>query len=214
MLPVNLINAVMKKIFFNDRFIVFGCHSEISERYSISDIYELNEFTELPNLLNRFLYNPTQNEFYVSCKNEDETFVAFCDLFDMVFAGGGLVRNSNGDVLLIYRYGHWDLPKGKQESGENIAHTAMREVMEECGISNVELGNFLTETYHCFEMNGRFVMKRNFWYEMFCNAENLIPQQAEDIEKAEFVSIDKLPEYFDYMYASVREVFVAAALMK
>ncbi|MDR1554378.1 MAG: NUDIX domain-containing protein [Prevotellaceae bacterium] len=204
----------MKKIFFNDRFIIFGRHSEIAERYSICDIYELNDFAELPNLLSRFLNNPAQNEFYVSCKNEDETFVAFCDLFDMLFAGGGLVRNSSGDVLLIYRYGHWDLPKGKQEYGENIACTAVREVKEECGISDIELGDFLTETYHCFEMNGRLMMKRNFWYEMFCNAETLTPQQAEDIEKAEFVSIDKLPEYIDYMYASVREVFVAAALLK
>ncbi|MDR2065342.1 MAG: NUDIX domain-containing protein [Prevotellaceae bacterium] len=202
----------MKKIFFNDKFIAFGCHSEISEKCTATGIYELNKFTELPYLLDRFLHNSVENEIYVSCKNEDETFVAFCDLFDMVFAGGGLVRNQGGEVLLIYRYQRWDLPKGKQESGENIADTAVREVKEECGISNPVLGNFLTETYHCFLINGRLMMKRNFWYEMFCSAEIPIPQKAEDIEKAEFVPVNRLPEYFSCMYASVREVFVAAGL--
>ncbi|MDR0754044.1 MAG: NUDIX domain-containing protein [Prevotellaceae bacterium] len=204
----------MKKIFFNDRFVAFGCRSEIYKKCATADIYELCELAELPNLLNIFLHNSAKNEIYVSCKNEDETFVAFCDLFDMIFAGGGLVRNSNGDVLLIYRYQHWDLPKGKQEANENIADTAVREVKEECGISNLIPGNFLTETYHCFLLNGRLMMKRNFWYEMFCNAEIPFPQKNEDIEKAEFVQVNKLPEYFKYMYASIYEVFVAAGLVE
>jgi ADP-ribose pyrophosphatase YjhB (NUDIX family) len=204
----------MKKIFFNDRVIAFGCDCKINNKCSSAVIYELHKLVELPNLLNKFLYNSTENEFYVNCINEDETFVAFCDLFDMIFAGGGLIHNSNGDILLIYRYEHWDLPKGKQELGESIAYTAIREVEEECGISNVELGNFLTETYHCFSMNGKLMMKRNFWYEMFCNAETLSPQTAENIEKAEFVPIAKLPEYIQYMYASVREVLVVAGLLK
>ncbi|MDR2292438.1 MAG: NUDIX domain-containing protein [Prevotellaceae bacterium] len=204
----------MKKIYFNDRFIAFGSLPAIHKKCGTADIYELREFAELPNLLNKFLHCATENEIYVSCKNEDETFVAFCDLFDMIFAGGGLVRNSDGDVLLIYRYQHWDLPKGKQEPGENIADTAVREVKEECGISNPVSGKFLTETYHCFLLNGRLMMKRNFWYEMLCNAEIPVPQKNEDIEKAKFVPINKLPEYFNCMYASVREVFVAAGLME
>jgi 8-oxo-dGTP pyrophosphatase MutT (NUDIX family) len=202
----------MKKIFLNDRFIAFGCHFEISEKCTANATYELSNFMELPYLRDRFLNNSAENEIYVSCKNEDETFVVFCDLFDMIFAGGGLVRNPDGEVLLIYRYQRWDLPKGKQEPGENIADTAVREVKEECGISNLVSGNFLTETYHCFSINGRLMMKRNFWYEMFCSAETPVPQKAEDIEKAEFVQVNRLSEYFNCMYASVREVFAAAGL--
>jgi 8-oxo-dGTP pyrophosphatase MutT (NUDIX family) len=206
----------MKKIFFNDRFFILDSNSEVNgiHEHEEDDIYELHRFEELHNLLNKFLYESKQNRFYVICKDEDEAFVAFCDLFDMIFAGGGLVRNSGGDILLIYRYGHWDLPKGKQEDGENIAFTAIREVKEECGISNIVSGNFLTETYHCFSMNGKLIMKRNFWYEMFCDSAVLIPQKTEDIEKAEFVPADKLPEYINCMYASIREVFAAANLLK
>jgi len=204
----------MKKMFFNDRFIVFSCDDKISEIAANANIYVLNSLTQLPDLLHKFLYYSSEKELYVISSNEDETFVAFCDLFDMIFTGGGLVRNSRGDVLLIYRYEHWDLPKGKQETGENITDTAIREVEEECGISNIKLGDFLTETYHCYSFNGRLMMKRNFWYEMFCNAETLTPQTSEDIEKAEFVPVDKLSEYINSAYASIREVFIVAGLVK
>ena len=202
----------MKKVFFNDRFIALCSNSEIDENVAKSNIYDLKSFIDIPYLLNKFLYSGDENDLYIICKDEAETFVAFCDLFEMLFTGGGLVRNANNDVLLIYRYDHWDLPKGKQEAGENIADTAIREVEEECGIENVKIDDFLTETYHCYCMNGRLIMKRNFWYQMFCDASTLVPQTAEDIEKAEFVPIDKLPEYLSSMYASIREVFIAAKL--
>ena len=39
-------------------------------------------------------------------------------------AGGGLVADKDGNWLMIYRNGTWDLPKGMQEEGENIAVTA------------------------------------------------------------------------------------------
>ena len=202
----------MKKIFFNDRFIAFSGDAEINEHVAKSNIYELKSLTDIPYLLNKFLYSNQENELYITCKNEAETFVAFCDLFEMVFTGGGLVRNANNDVLLIYRYEHWDLPKGKQEAGENIADTAVREVEEECGIRNVKIGDFLTETYHCYSIDGRLFMKRNFWYQMFCDMQIPVPQAAEDIEKAKFVPVYKLSEYLNSMYVSIREVFVAAEL--
>ena len=203
----------MKKIFFNDRFIAFGSNDEIAEHVVKSDIYELKSFIDIPYLLNKFLYHSPKNELYVSCKDEIATFVVFCDLFEMVFAGGGLVRNANNDVLLIYRYEHWDLPKGKQETGENIADTAIREVEEECGIKNVKIGDFLTETYHCYSTNGRLFMKRSFWYQMFCDDLILVPQATEDIEKVKFVPINELSEYLNSMYASIREVLIEAGLV-
>lgn len=203
----------MKKIFFNDRFIAFACDAEINRHVVKSNICELKSFTDIPQILNKFLYGDEENELYITCKDEVETFVAFCDLFEMVFTAGGLVRNANNDVLLIYRYEHWDLPKGKQESGENIADTAIREVEEECGIKNVKIGDFLTETYHCYCIDKRLIMKRNFWYHMFCDTQiTPVPQTSEDIEKAEFVAINKLPEYFNSMYASIREVFIVDGL--
>ena len=52
-------------------------------------------------------------------------------------AGGGLVADKDGNWLMIYRNGTWDLPKGMQEEGEDIAVTAVREVAEESGVEAV-----------------------------------------------------------------------------
>lgn len=42
-------------------------------------------------------------------------------------------------LLLKHRRGHWDLPKGNIEEGEDPYTTALREVFEETGLVNLKL---------------------------------------------------------------------------
>ena len=53
-----------------------------------------------------------------------------------IVAAGGLITNSQGQVLLIKspRYGDWEFPGGQVEEGETIPHALEREVFEETGI--------------------------------------------------------------------------------
>ena len=51
-----------------------------------------------------------------------------------IIAAGGLVFNEDGDLLMIFRRGRWDLPKGKLDDGEQIEDCAVREVKEETGL--------------------------------------------------------------------------------
>jgi len=56
---------------------------------------------------------------------------------DVTAAGAVVVRKDNGgEVLLVHRpkYDDWAWPKGKQEPGEHITTTAVREVLEETGV--------------------------------------------------------------------------------
>ena len=53
--------------------------------------------------------------------------------YTIINAAGGLIEK-NGHVLLIYRSGKWDLPKGKIDHKENVEDAAKREIMEECNI--------------------------------------------------------------------------------
>ena len=56
---------------------------------------------------------------------------------DVVAAGAVVVRRRNGgEVLLVHRpkYDDWAWPKGKQDPGEHVTATAVREVLEETGV--------------------------------------------------------------------------------
>jgi 8-oxo-dGTP pyrophosphatase MutT (NUDIX family)/phosphohistidine phosphatase SixA len=62
---------------------------------------------------------------------------------DVVAAGAVVTRKgANGrEVLLVHRpkYDDWSFPKGKQDPGEHITSTAVREVLEETGVE-IRLG--------------------------------------------------------------------------
>jgi len=145
---------------------------------------------------------------------DDADFKEFCSHFQEVPAGGGLVRNREGKYLLIYRHDLWDLPKGKQEPGESIETCALREVEEETGLHGLQLGGRICITHHTYQLFGQKILKHTYWYAMTDESEeSLIPQQEEDISRAEWVEKERLPEYLEGTYPSIVEVFVSAGLL-
>ena len=89
----------------------------------------------------------------------------FCDNYKMIFASGGVVL-SNEKLLMIFRNGLWDLPKGKMELHETELECALREVEEECGIDNLRVIKFLKYTYHTYIENNQAILKKTSWYLM------------------------------------------------
>ena len=128
----------------------------------------------------------------------------FVSLFKIIEAAGGVVRNDAGEILMIHRLGKWDLPKGKLEKGESVEEGAVREVIEECGISNIRVLKELPITYHTYTMEGEKILKRTYWYEMHTkHIGELVPQIEEHIEKAQWINPDFLNEYMGNTYASI-----------
>ena len=67
-----------------------------------------------------------------------------------------------GRLYLIMQYaeGHWDFAKGKKEIGEDDMQTALREVREETGISDVVIcKGFSREIRYEFEYEGMRIHK-------------------------------------------------------
>jgi 8-oxo-dGTP pyrophosphatase MutT (NUDIX family) len=135
----------------------------------------------------------------------------FCSRYRLVEAAGGLVKNSVGEYLMIFRNGRWDLPKGKREEGESMEQAAVREVMEECGVSRPTLQGLLVATYHTYTLQGVDVLKKTCWYAMTCSGKQrrLQPQAEEGIEAAEFLPAEKVADYLLRAYPAIRDVFAA-----
>ena len=125
-------------------------------------------------------------------------------------AGGGLVCDKDGNYLMIYRNGTWDLPKGMQEDGEDIAVTAVREVAEESGVE-AEEEELLLVTRHAYRMYGSLNVKTIWWYRMRAKENaSICPQTEEGIEKCEWVTPEDLDYRLANTYPSVQDVFEAA----
>jgi ADP-ribose pyrophosphatase YjhB (NUDIX family) len=145
--------------------------------------------------------------------NLDELKKLFWKKFTVIQAGGGFVINNKEEVLLIFRRGKWDLPKGKLDKGETLEQCAVREVQEETGLKKVKLISPLTVTYHTYHEGTKFVLKESYWYNMAADAnEELVPQAEEQIQEIKWVQQTEVKKYFSQTYSSVIEVLKAGAL--
>ncbi|MEC7544541.1 MAG: NUDIX domain-containing protein [Candidatus Thermoplasmatota archaeon] len=74
----------------------------------------------------------------------------------------------NGDLILLLRYpqGHWGFPKGHVEEND-LSHqeTAIRELEEETGITDVEIiGNWFTSTKYTYMKKNIPTEKEVHWF--------------------------------------------------
>ncbi len=84
-------------------------------------------------------------------------------MFDERSAGILLTREEGGKklfLLLHYPSGHWDFIKGRIEKGETLKQTALREAMEETGITDIEfIDGFEERIEYGYQFNGKPVRK-------------------------------------------------------
>jgi 8-oxo-(d)GTP phosphatase len=126
--------------------------------------------------------------------------------FTIIKAAGGVVSKDN-QVLLIFRLGKWDLPKGKFEKGETPAECAVREVEEECNIK-VKLGVEICKTWHTYTHNRKSILKKTYWYAMENVDDNgLKPQKEEGIEDIKWMSHQEAKTALINSYPSMRYLY-------
>jgi 8-oxo-dGTP pyrophosphatase MutT (NUDIX family) len=131
--------------------------------------------------------------------------------FTIIYAAGGLVLNPSKSILLIYRKGKWDLPKGKLDDGESLDQCALREVKEETGLQHLRLIEPLLVTYHTYDEDGKHILKETHWYLMHATGrdQQLKPQEEEQITAIEWASEKQLPKYMENTFPLIRDVIAS-----
>ena len=195
----------MYKVFFKNRTIFLGDKAESMNFNGV--VYPWTKGNNLEAIVSDFDRDENKEALFCVAEDVEALFATFKKLFKYIEAAGGLVFNQKNEILAIYRLGKWDLPKGKVEKGETINEAALREVEEECGVSNLQLSDELESTYHTYWMNDKWILKRGYWFKMYYSGnEQLIPQTEEDIEKVCWLPSKQLETFKANTYASILEV--------
>ena len=146
--------------------------------------------------------------------HEDVDFLIKCFFspFHIIEAAGGLVLNSNKEILFIFRRGKWDLPKGKMEAGETPEICAEREIEEETGVDQLKLINKIIDTYHIYEERGVQILKKTYWFYFTTSFEGTAkPQTEEDITGISWINKENLDTPLADTYDSIMDVIETGA---
>ena len=135
--------------------------------------------------------------------------------FKYKIAGGGIVENTKGQILLMKRLGKWDLPKGKVEKYETLEDGGKREVKEETGVKKINVGKLVGITYHVFKRNNRYQLKESHWFHMTSTYEgDLVPETKEGITKAVWKDKKKALKAMENTYPNIAYLFVKVKLFR
>jgi len=196
------------KLYFSDRIVYIADQAPADEPWEVLVVAPGDAAIRRANLLQKI-----QNTKRLALIGPDPAalYGAVVAQFPFIEAGGGLVTDPGGRLLMIFRHGRWDLPKGKLEPGERIERCAVREVEEETGIAAPLLGCLLTTTDHFYRLDGKWMRKKTSWYAMTHPGDTpLVPQAEEGIEAIEWVDPARLDTYLRTTYLTIVDVFEAA----
>jgi len=193
----------MYKIYFGERYVLItgkGINNSLN-------VYPFESVKDICLLIKAFDENRTQKAIIITDENPKTVFAEITNYFTFIEAAGGVVINNQDELLLIYRYHKWDLPKGKREKNESIEQCALREVEEECGISGHTIIKQLPSSFHTYHDKNKLCIKQTFWFEMKYNGTAICtPQLEEDISQAIWVKKNDLLGFYVNTYPSVIDI--------
>lgn len=198
------------KIYFGNK-PVYLCDTLTPELNLIKDSADTIFIDNLSNYklqqLSREIEKPEHKQGLIYFKDFTALKKAFFSHFLVIKAGGGLIQNKKEEILLIFRRGKWDLPKGKLDDNESIEECALREVREETGLNEIKLGNKISITYHSYVERGTLILKESHWYAMeSIGNEMLVPQTEEGISEIIWVKKEDLEKYTSNIFPALIDV--------
>lgn len=161
----------------------------------------------LHNYIDYMEKNPKENGLIVHADDLEKLWSDFRSCFQWVEAAGGAVFSPQRLLLVMYRMGYWDLPKGKIDPGETPVEAALREVREETGLQTLQIKAPLQPTYHAFDHRDKRYLKMTHWFEMEApESQTLVPQTEEGIEILRWVRVSEWLADNPKLYQSLRKL--------
>jgi 8-oxo-dGTP pyrophosphatase MutT (NUDIX family) len=197
----------MYKIFINDKPLIFT-KSQISVGiYASLPVHEFSAQSLMG--IVREVEELNHKGAVIICEDFEMAWTEFNQYFKSIVAAGGLVYNTEGQLLLIKRLGKWDLPKGKIDAGETVEEAAIREVEEECGINQLSIISKVTTSYHSYKLHGHRFIKVTHWFKMKTLFDGvLIPQAEESITEAIWTNVKDIKPMEIDTYTSIRDILL------
>ena len=85
---------------------------------------------------------------------------------------------------------------------------AVREVMEETGVKDLIVKKNLSHTYHIFSRNGKYRLKKTYWYLMSTSYNGMLsPQTDEGITLAQWKTKEEVPKLLKNAYENIKILF-------
>lgn len=188
--------------------IIDGAITKIKPKSLIDDVLIRDA---APDKVDELLHVMTDNKLkkvdsITFTSNEKREIITYIKgKFKVIEAAGGVV-DKGGKILLIYRKGKWDIPKGKLDKGESKRECAVREVEEETGVK-VTIEKKINATWHTYITNKKYVLKKTHWYVMRCVDDTAMgPQAEEGIDEARWMTLTELRAALYNSYRSIRVV--------
>ena len=194
----------MYKVFFNQKPIVLT--TEIILPREDSPLFYV-KFTNKQFIV-KVLKSKKAKMLYLYHSKEEKLWYYFLNMFKLIEAAGGLVKNlKTNHFLFIFRNKKWDLPKGRINKNEAVKNAAIREVEEETGVENLSIIKPLETTYHIFKKNRKYRLKKTFWYLMNTDyVGKLAPETKEGIEEAIWIDNNSIDSLKSKMYQNINLV--------
>jgi len=194
----------MYKVFFNQKPIVLTTDMIIPKEDS--PLFYV-KFTNKKFIV-QVLKTKKVKMLYLYHSKEEKLWYYFFNMFKLIEAAGGLVKNlKTNHFLFIFRNKKWDLPKGRINKNEEVKNAAIREIEEETGVQNLSIIKPLNTTYHIFKKNRKYRLKKTFWYLIHTNFnDELTPETKEGIEKAIWIDKKSIGSLKTKMYQNINLV--------
>lgn len=202
------------KVYHNNNSLWIRNINKAEQQLIPGEIHILSENTSRSEILSHLMSMCEKPcKFCIDSVNPEKKFSEIFNNFKKITAAGGIVFSSQNKILMIFRNGKWDLPKGKNEKNEKPEAAALREVEEECGLKNIMLKDKAAITYHIYETDKNKVLKQTHWYLMKYNGdEKPVPQTEEGISKVCWMSPPEIKKILPGAFSLIQDLLMDAVL--